>query len=417
MASTKFYLKTPKAEKSPVLCLCSHNGKRTKVYTGISIATKQWDAEEQKAKIRDYSTGTAINDLLQSIASRLEAFLMDCRIKGFIPSDNDIRAVIEPEQAEDKSLTFWEAWKTYATDKGDTSNPGGSHAMKKKLAAIEGRLKKYEAGNQPLTFESLTVTVMEKIEAHFIKFEKLQNSTVAKHLSFLKSFLHWCIKREITDNSKWQKFTVSNPPDKLKVVLTSADLQKIKAFNHPEKKYLLNVRDLFLIGCYTGLRFSDFTRIAGQHLKPDNEFAGRGEGYVLRIRQEKTDGLVEIPLTDESLTLCRKLIAGEIRLITNQKMNEYLKELCRLSGIDEAFETDEFRGKLKISKTVPKWQLIGTHTARRTFATNLLIQGVPAEIVMQYTGHKDYKSFQKYVNVPKNSQHDFIRKSIFNYAG
>jgi site-specific recombinase XerD len=405
MGNAKFYLKNPQSEKSPIICLLSHSGKRTKIYTGITIAVKQWNAEEQKAKTRGYLNGGQINDALQAIAAKLDEFILDCRAKGYIPSDNDLRAIVEPEQAEDKSLTFWQAWEEYVTIKSE------SEAMKLKLSAIKKRLKNFEGKNQPFTFENLNVALMEKIEGYFIKAEKLQNSTVAKHISFFKSFLHWAVKREITENTKWQQFTVTNPPDKLKVVLSTSELALIKAFDHKEKKYLLNVRDLFLIGCYTGLRFSDFTRISRQHLKED------GDGYVLRIRQQKTDDLVEIPLTEESLTLCRRLIEGEIRIITNQKMNDYLKELCQLSGIDEPFEVDEFRGKMKISKTVPKWQLIGTHTARRTFATNLLIQGIPAEVVMQYTGHKDYKSFSKYVNVPKNSQHNFIRKAIINYAG
>ena len=135
------------------------------------------------------------------------------------------------------------------------------------------------------------------------------------------------------------------------------------------------------------------------------------------MRQQKTSEMVAIPLTDEAYTLCMKVVNKETRVISNQNLNNYLKELCELAGINESFETFEFRGNKKISNTVPKWKLIGTHTARRTFATNLLLQGVPSQVVMEYTGHADIKSFQKYVNVPKNSQDDLIRKAITNYAG
>jgi len=406
MGNAKFYLKTPKSEKSSIICLYSFEGRRVKLYTGETINTKQWDSGEQKSKTNGYRNGGQINIYLEGIAEVLEAFLRDCKIKGYIPSDEDLKDCIKPHNEPDPTVYFWGAWKSYVEKKSDST------PMKLKLRAIEGRLRNYEKAHKVLNLDIIDINIMEAIEHHFIYKEKLQNSTAAKHLSFFKSFLHWAVNSGTTDNVKWQRFKVSNPPDKLKVVLSPSEIQKLKTCNVGEKQYLANARDLFLIGICTGLRFSDFTKIQAQHLKLND--AGKPS---LVMRQQKTSEMVAIPLTDEAYTLCMKVVNKETRVISNQNLNNYLKELCELAGINESFETFEFRGNKKISNTVPKWKLIGTHTARRTFATNLLLQGVPSQVVMEYTGHADIKSFQKYVNVPKNSQDDLIRKAITNYAG
>ncbi len=93
-------------------------------------------------------------------------------------------------------------------------------------------------------------------------------------------------------------------------------------------------------------------------------------------------------------------------------MNEYIKELCQLAQIDEPFEVTTFKGKVPFTYSVPKWRLISTHTARRTFATNLLLQGVPDRIVMEFTGHKDLKSFAKYVNIPNKTSYELVRRAM-----
>ena len=389
-----FYLKRPDAPQTSVFCLFFHDGKKTKIYTSISVDTKHWDTTEQKAKTRRGNpAGEAVNAELKRVADTLAGFYMDCRAKGYIPSDNDLRQCIKPVQSEDRQLGFWQAWEQYYEAKATTK------AMRQKLDAIRSWLQSFEV-KHPLHLDNVSWKTLDDLQAHLTR-KGLQLSTVAKHTAFVKSFLHWCVNREITANVKWQRFSIQAPPDTLKVALSRAEIDRLRNTPLPNES-LANCRDLFIIGCLTGLRFSDYTRIKPEHIK----------GGTLVMRQEKTDGFVEIPLTDEAAELAGRLATGQLRVITNQRMNGYLKQVCKLCGIDEAFEVSEFRGKIKVTKTVPKWQMIGTHTARRTFATNLLLAGIPAQGVMQYTGHKDYKSFSKYVNIPKQSQHESVRDAI-----
>jgi len=388
-----FYLKRPDAPQTTLFALFFHDGVKTKLYLSITLDPKRWDAKEQKVKTRGYPEGAAINQELQRVTDTVTAFYREQRAKGIIPSDGDLRAAIAPKQAEDRQLTFWQAWELYVEKKALTK------AMAQKLAAIRKRLESFEK-KRPLHLDTLSHATMEDLAEHFTK-EGLQASTTAKHLTFFKSFLHWCVKRELTSNTKWQRYSIAAAPDTLKVALSKAELNALRTTPLPHP-YLANCRDLFLISCLTGLRFSDYSRIQQQHVRDG----------LLTIRMEKTDGFVSVPLTEESERLITRLIAGEVHPITNQKMNKYLKELGKICGLTDPFEVSEFRGKMKVTKTVPKYELLGTHSGRRTFATNLLLSGLPAQTVMMFTGHKDMKSFSAYVNIPKSSQDEAVRNAL-----
>lgn len=86
-------------------------------------------------------------------------------------------------------------------------------------------------------------------------------------------------------------------------------------------------------------------------------------------------------------------------IITNQKMNDYLKELAELAGIDEPVRQTYYRGNERIDEVTPKYALLGTHAGRRTFICNALALGIPPQVVMKWTGHSDYKAMKPYIDI------------------
>jgi len=157
---------------------------------------------------------------------------------------------------------------------------------------------------------------------------------------------------------------------------------------------LCRVRDLFLIGCYTGLRFSDFTE-----LQPGN-FKKTAEGKeFIEMMTRKTGVKVTIPVKSE----LREILSGydyqPPKAISNQNFNEYLKEVGELAGLIEPTMLTRFRNGKRIDQTFPKYELMTTHTARRSFATNAYKAGVPVKYIMSVTGHKTEREFYKYVRI------------------
>ena len=153
---------------------------------------------------------------------------------------------------------------------------------------------------------------------------------------------------------------------------------------------LMKVKDTFCFACFTGLRFSDINKLTNANIKGD----------YLEIKTEKTRDFIKVPLNDyckDILNFYKSEINGKPLPtgISNQKTNEYLKEIARLAEVNEMTTIEKFNGSKKITITKPKSELISSHTARRTFVTLALEKGIRAEVVMAMTGHKNYKTFKK----------------------
>lgn len=166
---------------------------------------------------------------------------------------------------------------------------------------------------------------------------------------------------------------------------------------------LSRARNLFLIGCYTGLRVSDFSRLREAHI-----------GRFITIKTKKTGTPVVIPIHP----VVREILDSGFDLsdvVSDQKLNVHIKELCRLAGIDEEVLVNKNVGGRNTEVVLPKYKLVSSHTARRSFATNAYKAGVPTLAIMKITGHKLESTFLKYIRVSAEenaeilSNHPFFR--------
>ncbi len=138
---------------------------------------------------------------------------------------------------------------------------------------------------------------------------------------------------------------------------------------------------------------------------------------LLKVRTEKTDEEVIIPLHTVAKSILDKY-SGTPRLISNQKFNQYIKEVCRIVGLTDLVTLTRTCGGKKVKTTNEKCDVVSSHTARRSFATNAYKAGVPTLAIMAITGHRTEKVFLKYIKVTKEehaslaSQHDFFKGRV-----
>lgn len=155
------------------------------------------------------------------------------------------------------------------------------------------------------------------------------------------------------------------------------------------------MRDVFLFQCFTGLRYSDVFNLRRSDVK----------GEHIEVTTVKTSDSLIIELNNHSKAILEKYqnVAFEdnkvLPVITNQKMNDYLKELAELAGIDEPVRQTYYRGNERIDEVTPKYALLSTHAGRRTFICNALALGIPPQVVMKWTGHSDYKAMKPYIDI------------------
>jgi integrase len=180
------------------------------------------------------------------------------------------------------------------------------------------------------------------------------------------------------------------------IFLTKTELEQIENAKLPETKlYLYRIRDVFLFQCYTGLRYSDVANLKRCDVHDD----------YIEITTIKTCDSLRIDLNKHSKAILDKYKMFEfpngkaLPVISNQRSNEYIHLLCKEAKIDEQVMQTYYKGNDRIDVVRPKYELVGSHTGRRTFICNALAMGIPPQVIMKWTGHSDYKAMKPYIDV------------------
>ncbi|WP_157780890.1 site-specific integrase [Hymenobacter sedentarius] len=403
MATVSFHLKDPKAEKPTTIYIWFNpqNGNdRVRIYTGEKILPIYWaggDVQQARVKGRDIDaelkrTHETLNLNLARMSKRLLACWNECRSQDTLPSAAQLREAIEPEAAPaapappPRPLIDLLAYKERHAI---TRRPNTVKA----IGTLYNHLDRYEQHRgKTLTYEGFTKKFWDDFAAYLLDTARLQDNSIAKLLAHLKHFLgdaHESGHTTLQDYKRWH--WKRQDPDVL--ALTRAELsalERVDLSGLSDTDRLENARALFLISCYTGLRFSDVAALRPEHQN----------GEWLELRAQKTKEKLTIPLRgNPAVPLLARLWAGLVHPIANQNLNAYIKDVARLAGIDTPTNHDEHRGSLHTSTTHPKYELISTHTGRRTFVTLSLEGRLSWETIMKATGHKDFKSFRRYIQV------------------
>lgn len=211
----------------------------------------------------------------------------------------------------------------------------------------------------------------------------LLNSTINKHHKNVKAFCNWIYSHDITGTNLGKYFVNLKAQEKPIIALTLAEVETLE--NAKLKTSWSKVRDLFLFSCYTGLRFEDLAQVSKQKVS-DN---------VLTIRQQKTNALISIPLLTSAIAILQRY-HYELPRISNQKANEYLKEIFKHLELDRDVIVRKHEDSYE-----PLSKAVSFHVSRKTFVTLALSKGIPSKIVQAISGHKDDQIFNSYINFSK----------------
>lgn len=228
--------------------------------------------------------------------------------------------------------------------------------------------------------------------------ESYAPETIKKNLSYIKTVCLHAQTKGIEVSRELAKLSAKiDEKETPKVYLSFEELFKIAALEGLTES-LDNARDWLLISCYTGQRVSDFMRFNRSMIRE-----AKGKQF-LDLKQVKTDKDVTVPLLPEVLAILEKRKGEFPRPISDQRYNKYIKEVCQLAGINQ-----KMKGKLatlvtnngkQVKRSIPgtyeKWQLIGSHCGRRSFATNYYGR-IATSYIMNITGHSTEAMLLKYI--------------------
>lgn len=278
--------------------------------------------------------------------------------------------------------------------RGDGRPPDRSSYPKslKRTKELLGEYEKYNGTK--ITYESIT------LEFYFNFLDYMQNekgymiNTMGKYIKYIKSILKASYSEGLHDNRAFShsKFKIlSEQADT--IYLDEDDLKLLESLDLKGYPGLNRTRDLFLVMSMTGVRFSDLSKIRITNIHEDN--------FV--FRDQKENNTVVLPVFPVVKSILEKYGDSGLPTITNQVFNRNLKEIGK-----KLQEASKLKG---INAQTSKYKKITTHTARRSFATNLY-HILPVNLIMSLTGHKTESEFFKYIRITPHENADRIRHLI-----
>ena len=393
-------------ENVPIRMRVNFASKRIEFTTGYRIDATKWDADKQRVKNgcsnKLKQSASEINASLLEYYTEIQSIFKRFEVEDVMPTPKQIKeafnALHKPMSEEPKpkkealSCDFFQVFDDFVEDCGRQND--WTNSTYEKFAAVKNHLMNFREG---LTFEFFDERGLNDYISYLRDVKEMRNTTIGKQLSFLKWFLRWAFKKGVHQNNAYDSYKPKFKSTQKKIIfLTWDELNRLREFKIPSNKQALErVRDVFLFQCFTGLRYSDVFNLRRSDIKGDH----------IEVTTVKTSDSLIIELNNHSKAILDKYkdVAFEddkvLPVITNQKMNDYLKELAEMAGIDEPIRQTYYKGNERIDEITPKYALLGTHAGRRTFICNALALGIPPQVVMKWTGHSDYKAMKPYIDI------------------
>jgi|SRR6476661_1694230 len=395
MATVSFHLKEPNGEKPTAIFIWfnpQNGSSRVRIYTGDKIRPDQWEGgEEQRARTPKRGTETdrnkAINANNERMKKRLLDYWQECRAAGILPSAEQLRAVIEPEAAAAQMTERPQPLSDFITYLERMAKKNSPNTVRSHRTTYNHLSTFIEKSGRTLDYADFTREWKNRFAEYLAEEVGLADSSVNKQLKILKEFL-----ADAADHGRTPRIDVKGwswkfaEPEVL--ALTAAELARLEALDGLPP-YLENARGLWLLMAYTGLRYCD-----AMTLKPEHD-----KGDVLHLVPKKTtDVTATIYVRKPARQLLKKWWSGELRPISNPKLNEYIKIVCEKAGIDELTEQISYYSQTSRpqKQAVKKYLRITCHSARRTYTTLAFAKEIPLELIMQATGHVNAKTTLRY---------------------
>ena len=389
-----------------IMLVMTLSGRRVRLYTGLRVKPRFWDKTLYrcmpvgKISRRDREGLEQVNRQI----NRLERAVDDADERLATRGEYLTESVLRHVMGEVRSLAgsggqplpyLRQLAQDYAKEVNRRGRRGNENSRNTYLTAL-GRLEDYNRTRRtPITsFEDFDRRLFVDFTNYLYKYRFGRNleknytqNTVVNTLKVIKNLLHRAYDNEMTGNDYFKRVQTSLPADVSEpVYLREEEIRKLAAVETrtPSER---EVRDMFVIACYTALRFSDLRRLNEAEI----------DKGVISLYQTKTKEKVTIPILKEIAPLIDHYRREGFPVMDKAKANRIIRLLAERSRLDETVSYREFRGGTATLRTAPKYSLISFHTARRSCVTNLYKRGYPANYIMTLSGHRSMQAFQRYM--------------------
>lgn len=405
MATIKYLLQSKSENAQIYLRLSLGRNKLYKRKTSLSINPKNWSDTNQPKQT------TAENKNLASKLRKLKDFILDevnnANAKGteingdWLQSKIDLNfnkfEAVELDYLTEYGKNFLKNLKYKTNDK--TKKIGVTLATQKKYQTIVNKLTAFDKYHKTRTkLTDVNLRYRNELIDYFSEVDKLSDNTIGRYLKVVKSICLDAEKNGFKVSSQLKDF-MGFSIDAPKVILTLEEIEIIKNTKFVNENHKI-AKDWLIIGCFTGQRVSDLLRMNSNFIQHIQDY-----DFIV-LTQQKTKKLVQIPIHFEVEQVLEKRNGEFPPTFSNNidsskaMFNRYLKQLCKIAGIDTMVKGNKFDEDRKryIGGVYPKYELVASHICRRSFASNHYASELyPTPILMNITAHKTEKMFLTYI--------------------
>ena len=347
-----------------------------------------------------------VNEKLATLKSRIETIAADTPTSGLDRAwlTAIIEDVLHPTKQEsdqqDAPKTLMQAVEDFIAAAPTTIRHKGKPICAARLNHYKQVLKNLQGmGADGVTIERADKSFYDSF-VRYMYAQGYKQNTIATRVKCIKSVINSLPMAErVNCEFVEPKKCAAVMEDIDNIALNEKELQALAALDLADSLCLDRVRDQFLLLAWTGCRYSDLGKLSRKYIVNED-----GDSYF-SLEQQKTGAKVVIPILPPIVPILEKYDYQPPKPISNQRFNDYIKEVAQLAGLDDEVvttHTQQDKGEFtpgRVETRRPKWQAVTAHTARRSFATNMYKRGFPTLAIMAITGHKTEKSFLTYIKV------------------
>ena len=407
----RFYLQRPRPKKETLILLrFSYNGQILQCSTAEHVLPEHWNTKDQRVQDKwcqrrsDYlEVNRVLDDLDQFVRRTYNTYRRDHRLQDLSPElfkELVKRRIFGNEyvvEIMDATPTVADYYRTYIAQREKTGNLS-RQTEKSDRSAMEWFCRFDETQPSPTKFEDINLGLFERYRDYFWNLpEERTDSTIYKLLrKFKQVCLHAAAAGNVELGSDVRSIRLKShlrlsPQAMDTIALYDEELEHLAAFNWPGHEAQMEARDLFIAGACTGLRVNRWPQI-----NADNLIERNGKRMLSLFTQKGTRKKVVLPL-HPMLERIGERYDWQLPQHSPVMINRYIKEICEAAGMTQTIElARNVRGR-SVVQTYRKYELISTHTARRSFATNAHAAGIHLDDIQAMTGHSDRKTLLHYI--------------------
>ncbi|MBO0324134.1 tyrosine-type recombinase/integrase [Muricauda sp. CAU 1633] len=406
-----FNLKKPNKNGESLILFSAYfksEGKKFVYSTGEFLSPEEWNYKLRQPKnltgrTEEANRHRAIQRQLDRYSNFFSDVIREYKLANREITTSSIKEDFDIEFKRTKAISskFFEVYDLFILSKEtDFTETANSVTTINRYKYNKKLLKEFEDHRKKkIHFNQINQTFYNSFIEFCIKVKEHSANTLRRNVGLFKTFMYWAFEDNHTYKMDFQKFKLPKAQDTDEVALTQEQIYEIFDFDLSKNKRLEKVKDLFVFGCATGMRYSNYSKV--RKVDVQNE--------LIRVVDDKNkEKTLEIPLNDLSNYILKKY---EYRLpkISNQKFNDYLKELFELMEYNWTVKKTMKIGRDIVETFSPFYDRVSSHTARRSFITIMKNEKIPDKVIMSYTGHRSLEVFNKYYKPSIKEKETFMK--------